>query len=294
MSSLIDLHIHSKDCSDGKLALPAIFQHAWERGLKLISVTDHDAVGCQEAARGLAQETGLLYLTGMELNISFSHPSYRGGKAVSLDLLGYQYDPEDKRIREKTKALRRFRKERAQKIMENLNREFQEQGMPLLTNQDMKEMEEGVDGALGRPHIASYLVRKGIVGSIQEAFDRYLVKCNVPKMPVSLEEASGLIRGAGGKVFLAHPNDPRGTSLVKLTTDLEEQLAIIEDSMLPFLDGLEVWHSRHDQNTVAAYLAFARRHGLMVTGGSDCHGDPVIIGTVEVPKEVGEQFGISL
>ena len=70
---------------------------------------------------------------------------------------------------------------------------------------------------LGRPHIADYLVKKGIVKTRQEAFDKYLVKCDVPKFPLYLEEASKLIRDAGGKLVLAHPNDPHGTSLASLT-----------------------------------------------------------------------------
>ena len=74
-------------------------------------------------------------------------------------------------------------------------------------------MKKSVDGTLGRPHIADYLVKKGIVASRQEAFDKYLVKCDVPKYPLYLEEASKLIRSAGGKLVIAHPDDPHGTSL---------------------------------------------------------------------------------
>ncbi len=66
---------------------------------------------------------------------------------------------------------------------------------------------------MGRPHIAAYMIEKGIVSNRQEAFDRYLVRCDVPKMSLSLEEASQLVRAAGGRVVLAHPNDPNGTSL---------------------------------------------------------------------------------
>jgi len=293
VSSAIDLHIHSKNCSDGKLTLAQIFQEAKKRGLRLISITDHDAVGCQEEAQLLAKEMGLLYITGVELNISFSHPSYKNGKSTSLDLLGYGYDPHNKALIEKTAALRRFRRQRAEKILANLNEEFKRQGIPLFTEQDMKAMEDSVDGSLGRPHIASYLVKKGIVSNRQEAFDKYLVKANVPKMKVSLEEASRLIRDTGGKVILAHPNDPQGTSLVSLATDLEKQFRIIEEKMLPLIDGVECWHSRHDAETVSAYLEFAKGHGLMVTGGSDCHGEPILLGTVEVPEWVAGQFGVS-
>jgi predicted metal-dependent phosphoesterase TrpH len=88
-------------------------------------------------------------------------------------------------------------------------------------------------------HIADYLVAKGIISNRQEAFDKYLVKCNVPKYPLELAEASALLRNVGGIIALAHPNDPNGTSLVSLTADLDEQTKIIAEYMLEYLDGVE-------------------------------------------------------
>lgn len=288
----IDLHIHSKDCSDGKMTLEEIFKSAHERRIDLISICDHDSIDCQEKAESLAKKYGMYYIYGTELNISFAHPDYKGGKAVSLDMLGYQYDIYDEQLKGKLEQLREYRTFRAEKILENLNEEFKKENMPLFTHQDLEAIQENVDGSLGRPHIANYLLDRGIVSTRQEAFDRYLVKCNVPKMPVSLEEASSLIRDAGGKLIFAHPNDPNGTSLVSLTKSLPEQQQIIKDSMLPYLDGIECWHSRHDSETISSYLAFAKKEHLMITGGSDCHQQPVIMGTVDVPDWVARQFGI--
>jgi 3',5'-nucleoside bisphosphate phosphatase len=289
----IDLHIHSRSCSDGKLTVPEIFKEAHSRNIGLISITDHDNVVCQATAESLASEYGIRYLSGVELNISFSHPRYREGKSVPLDVLGYQYDIHNPFLTSKIGELIAYRRHRAEEILDNINREFEKRGLRPFTEKDLEAIEETVDGAFGRPHIANYMVRKGIVGSRQEAFDRYLVSCNVPKMPLSLEEASTLIRGAGGKLMLAHGNDPNGTSLASLTTSIEEQCRIIRESMLPFLDGLECWHSRLSPETTAAYVALAGQEGLMVTGGSDCHQDPIIMGTVDVPEYVAGQFGVS-
>jgi predicted metal-dependent phosphoesterase TrpH len=289
----VDLHIHSRSCSDGKLTLPEIFEEAHSRNIELISITDHDNVVCQATADSLASEYGMRYLSGVELNISFSHPRYRDGKSVSLDVLGYHYDIHNTLLTSKIGELIAYRRHRAQEILHNINREFEKGGLPPFTEKDLEAIEETVDGAFGRPHIANYMVRKGVVGSRQEAFDRYLVSCNVPKMPLSLEEASSLIRGAGGKLMLAHGNDPNGTSLASLTTSIEEQCRIIRESMLPFLDGLECWHSRLSPETTSAYVALAGEEGLMVTGGSDCHQDPIIMGTVDVPEYVAGQFGVS-
>jgi predicted metal-dependent phosphoesterase TrpH len=232
----------------------------------------------------------MAYITGVELNVTFSHPDYRGGKSISLDCLGYQFDIDNTVLVEKLETLRDYRKKRAVLILENLNRSFAEQGLPAFTMADLAAIEAGVDGAIGRPHIARYMVAKGIVSTLQEAFDRYLVACDVPKMPLSLPEASELIRGAGGKLILAHPNDPNGTSLVNLTSSVEEQVRIIHDAMMAYIDGIECWHSRHDTKTAATYATFARNTGLIVSGGSDCHQHPVLMGEVEIPDYVGEQF----
>jgi predicted metal-dependent phosphoesterase TrpH len=286
----IDLHIHSKDGSDGRWYLEAIFAEAHKRHIDLISITDHDSIDAQEKAIELARSYGIAYITGVELNVTFAHPDYKGGRPISLDVLGYQYDIHYPPLVEKLKVVRHHRKRRAKQILENLNRELVKEGLAEFTAEDLDAIQALVDGALGRPHIAEYMIKKGIVTTKQEAFDRYLVQCDVPKMPVSLKEASELIRGAGGRIMLAHPNDPNGTSLISLTPSLKEQLQIIQDTMLAYIDGIECWHSRLDKETTEAYEAFARARGLMVSGGSDCHQDPVLMGEVAVPDYVGEQF----
>jgi len=270
--------------------LTDIFDIASKRAVDLISITDHDAIECQGRAKALAESHGIHYITGVELNITFSHPGYREGKPISLDLLGYGYHMDDKALLNKIQELRAHREKRAVRILENLNKELMKEGLRPFDEKDLRAIEQSADGALGRPHIARYMVQKGIVSDVQEAFDRYLVKCDVPKLPLSLEEASELIRNAGGKAVLAHGNDPNGTSLRVLTRDIREQLTIIKERMLNFLDGLECWHARHDKDTIKAYLSFARKHGLLVTGGSDCHQNPVRIGTLDIPAYVAEQF----
>jgi len=287
---VIDLHIHSKTCSDGNLSIPEIIEEAKARNIKLMSITDHDAIGCQKQAKDLAQKNEINYVYGVELNVTFSHPKFHNNKSVSLDLLGYQFDINNKALKQKLQEIAKYREERAAKILENINAEFEKEGLKNLTKDDLTEIQNSADGVLGRPHIADYLVKKNIVRNRQEAFDKYLVKCNVPKYPLRIEEASSLLRNAGGIVVLAHPNDPHGTSLVKLTKSLQEQTGIIEDSMLSYLDGIECWHSRNNAETTNHYINFSKKHGLTMTGGSDCHQKPIIMGTVKVPDFVAQQF----
>ncbi len=289
---IIDLHMHSKSCSDGNLTVEELIKEANIRNVGLMSITDHDSIDCQERAMALARKNGIRYVSGVELNVTFSHPDYHEGKSISLDFLGYQFDVRNRELKSKLQKTAKYREERATKILDKINAEFEKEGIQKLTKKDLKAIQDSVDGVLGRPHIANYLVRKGIVGTIQEAFDRYLVKCDVPKYPLYPEEASRLVRNAGGIIVLAHPNDPHGTSLVSLTKSLHEQTEIIEESILRYIDGVECWHSRNDAPTTNHYIKFARKHELIMTGGSDCHQKPIRIGTVKVPEYVAKQFNI--
>ena len=287
---IIDLHIHSKSCSDGKLTVEEIVKEAKIRNIGLLSITDHDSIGCQEKAMVLAKKNGIRYVSGVELNVTFSHPKYQNGKSVSLDFLGYKFDVKNKELKDKLQQIAEYREERAAKILDNINVEFGKEGIGKLTKNDFKEIQDSVDGVLGRPHIADYLVRKGVVRTRQEAFDKYLVKCDVSKYPLYIEEASRLVRNAGGKLVFAHPNDPHGTSLVTLTKSLHEQTEIIEESILRYIDGVGCWHSRNGAQTTNHYIKFAKKHGLIMTGGSDCHQKPILMGTVKIPEYVAEQF----
>jgi len=282
----IDLHIHTKTGSDGNLSVEDVFREAKKRNIGLMSITDHDSIDAQEIAKTLAEEYGISYITGVELNVTFQYFD----RSVSLDFLGYRYDIGNRELRDKLQLMREHRERRARQILEKLNAEFDKENISRFTGEDIKRIQDSVDGAFGRPHIANYLIEKGIVGDKQEAFDKYLVKCDVPKYPLSLAEASELIRSAGGILVHAHPSDPNGTSLVSITRDLNGQTRIIEEYMLDYIDGVECWHSRHDIKTTTHYLDFARKHSLLMTGGSDCHQKPIIMGTLDIPDWVAGQF----
>ncbi len=284
----IDLHVHTA-CSDGSLPVSEVVAEAAKRGIDLLSLTDHDNIECQDEAIALAQKYGIGYITGVELNVTFPHPSQLG-KTISLDFLGYQYDHHNRKLRNKLETIRERREVRAREILDRLNAEFAKENIPKFDAADIKNIQDSVDGSFGRPHIARYLLKKGIVGSVQEAFDRYLVRLDVPKFPLSLAEASKLIRNAGGKLVLAHPNDPHGTSLESVTPDLKGQTDIIAKYMLDDIDGVECWHARNDTRTSGHYVKFAREHHLLMTGGSDCHQKPIVMGAVDVPDWVAQQF----
>jgi hypothetical protein len=283
----IDLHIHTSTGSDGALPVEEVIKEARKRNIGFMSITDHDSVSAQEKAISLTKEYGIKYVTGVELNVTFQPIK---GKSTLLDFLGYDYNIHNQPLIEKLRLMREHREKRAQAIMDKINTEFNKEGLALFTGQDMQNIRDSVDGAFGRPHIAAYMINKGIVQDTQEAFDRYLVKCDAPKYPLSLAEASQLIHQAGGVLVLAHGNDPGGTSLAMITKDMPQQTRIIAENMLEYINGLECWHPRHDDATIAYYLEFTRKHHLISTGGSDCHQKPIIMGTVRVPPEIAMQF----
>jgi 3',5'-nucleoside bisphosphate phosphatase len=285
----IDLHIHTKTCSDGNLHIEEVFREAKRKNIDLMSTTDHDSIDSQERAFALAKEHGITYIAGVELNITFQYPPGHG-KSISLDFLGYQYDIGNQELKSKLELIRERRKIRALEILEKLNIEFDKENIARFDEEDIKKIQDNVDGVFGRPHIANYLLEKGIVSSHQEAFDRYLIKCDVPKFPLSLAEASKLIRNAGGICVLAHPNDPNGTSMISITSALDEQTKIIERYMLEYIDGIECWHSRNDAKTTAHYIEYSKKHHLLMTGGSDCHQKPILMGSLDIPDYVAEQF----
>jgi predicted metal-dependent phosphoesterase TrpH len=286
---IIDLHIHSKN-SDGSLSAKEIVELAKSRNISMMSITDHDSIICQEKASILAKKNGIHYISGVELNVTLINNSYLSQKPIFLDFLGYNFDIENNQLQNKLTKMAQYRQERAVKILRKLNKELKKDQIQELNKEDLLNIQNSANGVFGRPHIADYLVKKRIVKNRKEAFDRYLVKCNVPKYPLYLKDATKLVKNAGGKIILAHPNDPYGTSLIKLTRSLDEQTKIIDDSILQFIDGIECWHSRNNEKTTNHYVNYAKEHGLIMTGGSDCHQKPIVMGTVEVPSYVANQF----
>src|SRR5665647_3901417 len=133
----IDLHIHSKN-SDGKFSVEEIIKEAKKRNLDFLSITDHDCIGSQTQVAEFAKKEGIRYITGVELNVTFSHPNYHEGKAVSLDFLGYQFDFNNNALESKLDTMAKYREERVAKILDNLNAEFKEEHIAELTNADLK------------------------------------------------------------------------------------------------------------------------------------------------------------
>jgi len=276
----IDLHIHST-ASDGTLTPSEILELAEKLHLGAISLTDHDAVDGNRdmLKRGIPCSIG--FLTGLEIS-ALPPPGFP--LSGSFHVLGYGIDIEDKALNQALVALQDARKKRNPQIITKLN--------ALGIQIDLNQVEQYSGKCrLGRPHIANYLVHKGHVGSIDDAFDQYLGKgkaAYIEKFRIPCRQAITLIRNAGGLPVLAHPY-LLAPGNVFVFEDLIGELKSMG------LKGIEVYYPEHPPEAVDFYTRIARENDLIITGGTDFHGEikPEIklgsgTGNFFVPYEVYE------
>jgi hypothetical protein len=248
---VIDLHCHSV-FSDGSDTPEEICELAAAAGLTAIALTDHDGLDGIERARARAGALGIRLVSGCEVSCTWS--------PGSLHMLCYFVEPGDGPL---PQELARLAEDRATRN-ERMAAKLAELGLPI----SYEEVAEEAGGkGVGRPHFAAVLVRHGVVGSIQEAFDTYLAKGGagyVDKARVSPEEIILTARASGALAVVAHP-----FSLGLQGAELE---AAIGGLAAVGLSGLECYYSRYSVEGRQQLAAIAGRHGLVATGGSDYHG----------------------
>ncbi len=256
MSRFVDLHTHST-FSDGTLAPRVLVAEARKAGLSAIALTDHDVLDGLDEARAAGREEGVEIIAGVEISARSKH-----GEVHVLGLDVGDGEAADSPLQCALAHQRDARRSRAARVLEKL----EALGMPL----DLDEVHRiAGEGSVGRPHIATAMVSRGYVGSIEEAFARYLKEGGpgyAPRDAVSAEEAVMLIRDAGGLASVAHPAFVR-------TRDLDELEAFLASLVDAGLEGLECFTSAHDDAATSACVRIARRLALVPTGGSDFHGD---------------------
>ena len=266
----VDLHIHTRH-SDGTDPPAQVVQRARQMELSALAITDHDTVGGLEEARAEAQVQGVGFLGGVEISSVFNH------KEIHVVGLGIQ--PDSPILASALDYLREGRRNRAREIVDRLNAA----GVPVewesLCDRAGEERE-----VMGRMHIARQITALGWAKSVQRAFEKYLnpgKAAFVQKPRIACGEAVELIHGAGGVALLAHPGIGRWRPGM-----LERILDF------PF-DGIEAYHAKHSPGRTQFFLELARNRGLLVGGGSDCHGtakqDPQI-GMVQVPVQHYERI----
>lgn len=246
MAFFADLHSHST-ASDGSDAPARVAERAAAHGLRVLALTDHDTLDGYAAAREAGERAGVRIVPGTELTC------YRDGKEINI--LGLGVDPSSQELLAHCRRFVQARQDRAREIGERLAA----LGVPV----DMEAVVAATDGGVvGRPHVARALVAAGHVADNQQAFDKYLGNgkpADVPKMVVDAQFAIDVIHAARGIAVLAHAG-------------LWNQFDLVPILAGQGLDGVEVWHSIHSAEHIERLDALADAHGLVKTGGSDCHG----------------------
>lgn len=249
----IDLHIHS-NCSDGAYSPAELVSRAQGAGLKTVALADHDSVaGIDEAiAAGIA--CNIEIVPAVELSVQFR-------QWQDVHLLGYGIDYTNARFLEKLNGFRERREKRNVEILERINSRLLEEGRITIT---LDSVLAYARDAIGRPHIARALLEHGLVESVEDAFQRYLIPCNVPKSYWPVDDAIREIRRIGGVAVLAHPTS--------ISTGQQELSSILVELSEMGLDGVEVFNNLALPNEIEFLRRQTEASGLLATGGSDFHG----------------------
>lgn len=253
----IDLHIHTT-ASDGTYTPEQVISLAQKLKLKAIAITDHDTVAGSSEALSCGIPPSLDFLTGVE--ISAAPPPFYSGSG-SFHLLGYSIRLDNTELNQTLEKLQEARKNRNPAIIDRLK----ELGIPVTLDEVRQEVGEA---QLGRPHIAQLMVKKGIVASIDEAFERFLGSdgpAYVDKYRVKCSKAIDVILDSGGIPVLAHPG--------LLDYENDGQLDDLIGQLKKMgIQGIEVFYSEHSPSQTRLFAELARRHALLMTGGTDFHG----------------------
>ena len=267
---MIDLHSHTNE-SDGALSPAELIEAARAAGVEVLGITDHDTFAGHDQAVPLARQAGIELVRGIELSTKLH--------GHSVHLLGYFL---------RSNGLEGFRRwvvdQQASRRERNIRlaARLRELGFDVT----LEEAERRGRGMTGRPHFAEIMVEKGYVGSVRQAFDDYLDESAIGyvyRREPQFAEGVAQIREAGGIASLAHP--------VRVNGDVQRLLPELCEAGL---NAIEAYHSDHGPAEVEFFLGLARRHNLLVTGGSDFHGGSVKPGVrlgagegnLRVPREV--------
>ncbi|MBW6509541.1 MAG: PHP domain-containing protein [Desulfuromonadales bacterium] len=251
----VDLHIHTT-CSDGFFQPEEVVQQAARVGLLAIALADHDNIDGIERATVAAGPLGIEIIPAVELSSQWHN-------YTDMHLLGYGFDYRDPRLIAELNQFQSFRAQRNERIIAAVNRKLVGEGRPPIAVEEVRRL---AGGSIGRPHIAQVLRGKGYVSGNEDAFTRYLIPCNVEKHYFPADEAIRLVHACGGIAVLAHPP--------YVTRDRRQLEYLVTELVELGLDGIEVYNNGSGLEDSDWLIRLAQQRGLVITGGSDFHGEP--------------------
>jgi 3',5'-nucleoside bisphosphate phosphatase len=268
--ALVDLHLHTT-ASDGRCSPLELVEQAAAAGLAVMAVTDHDTTASVGEVRMLVAERGIEAIAGIEVT------AVEDGRDVHV--LGYFLNPADAPFLAFLTDQRQTRIDRVRVIAARL----EQLGMPIDVSGLLAAAGQQSGRAVGRPQVARAMVDAGHVASTREAFDKWLgrdLPAFIERPGPSPETVIATIQQAGGLASLAHPGRTR----------IDARIPALAKAGL---DALEAYHSDHDAAAIGHYRRLADDLGLLITGGSDYHGDPahgVSIGGATLPLEAWQRL----
>ncbi len=249
-----DIHCHTV-YSDGTQTPASLVELSRHIGLHGASISDHDTTSGWADAEGAAREEGMRLLRGTEITACDG--------PVSVHMLAYQYNPNDRHTSDLFARTRQARLKRTKAMVARLGEDY-----PISWQSVLEQVHEGERTTIGRPHIADALVAAGVYRTRSEAFADAVSatsKYYIPTPSPTTHEVLAAVAAAGGVVIIAHPGAVNRN--VTLLSDSQIETLIEEG-----LDGLEVWHRDNPPQQRERLYAIAQAHQLLVTGGSDWHG----------------------
>jgi predicted metal-dependent phosphoesterase TrpH len=250
---MIDLHLHTT-WSDGVSEVADLIREGADFGLEAIAITDHDNTGSYALAVDAAKDANMEVIPGIEINTVWEKHHQE------VHVLGYYIDPYETNLQAVIETHRQNRYAQIEIFAEKL----QDKGIDITYDDILAQSRD--EGSLGRPHIARALMAKGKVATISDAFNQYLTRnCDtyVKRKTVSPHEAVEAIYESGGIPVIAHPGE------------MEHIETLVEELLDYGLRGLEAYHKSHRPAIIQYHCDLAERHGLIVTGGTDYHGEAV-------------------
>ncbi|MBN1524223.1 MAG: PHP domain-containing protein [Spirochaetales bacterium] len=251
---MIDLHTHSTH-SDGTLSPDKLIDYACNQGLSAIALTDHDCISGNPIAKKQAEKRGIRFFPGVELEIE----SVQG----SFHLLGLNIHKNDAVLAARLEEVQKKRKTRNREIIKKM----QDAGIDV-SIEDIASLAGGE--VISRLHFALYLINRKKARSVKDAFLRFLSPGGtffIPKEAMTLSEAVQMIHAAGGKAVIAHP--------FSLKMNFKNLCNFISGCKESGLDGIEAYHSEYGFTLCSRLEQFAADNGLIVTAGSDFHGEGI-------------------
>lgn len=251
---MIDLHTHTT-ASDGMYSPAELVNKAFNSGLSVLAISDHDTIdGLKEGAEE-AEKLGITFIPGIEINIDWPTGEFH--------LLGLGLKEPSKELSSLIKVLQEDRVQRNNNIIEKMRSD----GINI-TLEDIKKIAQG--GSIGRPHFAEYLVQQKKVKNRQAAFDNYLGKGRpyyIKHSGVNIDEAINAINLSGGIPIIAHP--------LSLYVSWGKIRPVLEDLFKRGIEGLEAWHPGARVVECQRLEEMAKEIGFFITAASDFHGEKV-------------------